>query len=356
MYPRININLNKLKHNIDTLHERLSFLDEIYIITKSFCAYPPVVNSIVSWGYSKFGDSRVQNLQSIKENHPEVQTLLVRIPMLCEIEQVIKYANRSLNSELVTIQALNEEAIKQGKVHEIILMIDLGDLREGIMYDSDYLAFVGEIINLPNIKLVGVGTNLTCYGGVIPSVEQLQLLVDIKEAIEKEYNVTLEVVSGGNSSSLELALDGGLPKGITNLRIGDAFISGMETANGYIVQGLEQNIFTLEAQVIEAKDKPSLPIGNIGVNAFGEKVEFEDVGIHRRLIMGIGRQDVSADDLYRPNERVKLLGTSSDHMLLEAKDKNIKVGDILEFNMDYGGILSLMTSPYVYKNIIEVTK
>lgn len=353
MYPRINIHFDKLHHNAIELSKKLDYLDELYIVTKAYSAYMPIIDEYVKWGYKDFADSRIINIQNIKEAHPQVNTLLLRLPFLTEAAEVVKYADRSLNSELETIKALNAEAAKLNKVHEILLMIDLGDLREGIMFDQDYLSSVKEILTLENIKLMGIGTNLTCYGAIIPTRGKLDQLVEIKEKIEQEFNITLPIISGGNSSSLPLALEHDMPKAVNNLRIGEAWIDGHEAAYGHMIEGMVDHIFTLEAEIIEVKDKPSYPIGKKGVNAFGEEVEFEDVGIHRRVIIGIGRQDVATDDITPHSDKVKILGSSSDHLILETTDENLKVGDTLEFDLSYGGILSLFTSKYVDKHVIK---
>lgn len=76
-------------------------------------------------------------------------------------------------------KASDQEAAKQGKTHKVVLMIDLGDLREGIFFkDEDIImSTVEEILKLKNIKLHGVGVNLTCYGAVIPKQDNLQRLL-----------------------------------------------------------------------------------------------------------------------------------------------------------------------------------
>ncbi|MDR3214704.1 MAG: alanine racemase, partial [Bacilli bacterium] len=181
MYPRININMKHLIHNTKNIYQEFSFLEELYVVTKVYGAYLPIIDVLYENGVSHFADSRILNLKAIKEKYPDAKTMHLRLPMLSEVDELIKYADRSLNSELVTIKALNEACLKQHKTHEIILMIDLGDLREGIMFDSDYLSFVKEILEYKNINLIGIGTNVTCYGSVIPTNESLQILVDIRD-------------------------------------------------------------------------------------------------------------------------------------------------------------------------------
>lgn len=352
MYPRININLDHYIHNINYLTNELRSLDELFVVTKVHGANKKIIDTLYEAGIKRFADSRLQNLKAIKENHADATTLQLRLPMLSEISELVKYVDRSLNSEMVTIKLIDEECQKINKTHEIILMIDVGDLREGIMFDSDYLAFVSEIIKFQHIKLVGIGFNVTCYGSVIPSLEIFEKIIEIRNDIEEKLQIKLPIISGGNSSSLEIALKDKLPQEINNLRIGDAFFSGMEAAYYTLIPQMHHDICELEAEIIEIKDKPSYPIGELGVNAFGEVVEYEDVGIHTRAILAIGRQDIALDDIINHNKDVKVLGSSSDHLIIEIKKGQYQVGDTIKFSLKYGGILSLFTSKYVSKHFI----
>lgn len=349
MYPRVNINLEHYKENIDYLMKELDYLDEVFVVTKAYSAYPAIIDSLYAWGIRHFADSRMQNIKNIKEQHDDVITMQLRLPMPDEIDELVQYADRSLNSELSTIRMIDEACLKHNTTHDIILMIDVGDLREGIMFNDDYLSIVKEILTFKRINLIGIGTNVTCYGSIIPTKETLQQVVDIRNEVEKHFDIKIPLVSGGNSSSIYLHFENQLPKGINNLRIGDTFISGMETAYSKFLPEMHHDVFQLEAQIIELKYKPSYPIGKLGVNAFGEVVEYEDNGMHNRAILAIGRQDVSQYDIIPVDDNVLILGSSSDHLILEVPENKYHVGDTIKFNLKYGGVLSLFTSKYVNK-------
>ncbi len=352
VYPRIDIDLNKLKHNAQMALNicRRSDID-ISVVTKVFCSQSELVEAILEAGVKTIGDSRVANLKKLQQF--QCEKLLLRLPSISEVYNVVRYADISLNSEIETIKALSEAAKKVNKTHNVILMIDLGDLREGVL-EKDALYISREIIKLPNIKFLGVGTNLTCYGGVIPDEVNLGRLVDIKNNIEKELGIKLEVVSGGNSSSLYMVLNKTIIKGINNLRLGESVVLGRETAYGNDIPGMFKNVFTLKGEIIEIKDKPSMPIGSIGMDAFGETPTFVDKGMMRRAIISVGRQDVRIDGLIPRDKKIEIIGGSSDHLLLDVthSENAYKVGDIVEFNVDYGALLSLMTSEYINKYII----
>jgi len=353
MYPLLRINLEKLRHNAHIIVELCRKRSiKVVGVTKVFCAIPKVAEELVKAGVDMLGDSRIKNLKKLQ--HIPVPKMLLRIPMESEVEEVVKYADISLNSEISTIKNLSEEAIRQGKVHDIILMIDLGDLREGVLKE-DALSVAEEILELKGVRLRGVGTNLTCYGSVIPTPDILEELIEVKEAIEKKFGQKLDIVSGGNSSSLYLVQNGLIPRGINQLRIGEAIVLGRETAFGDRIPHTYDDVFTLEAQIVELKEKPSYPRGILGMDAFGERQVYVDRGIMKRAILGIGRQDVNINDLIPVESCIELIGSSSDHLIVNVTncDYPYKVGDVVKFKLRYGGILSCSTSEYVEKVIEE---
>ena len=164
----------------------------------------------------------------------------------------------------------------------------------------------------------------------------------------------MQIISGGNSSSLFLLNENRLPSKINNLRVGEAILLGRETAYGEDIDGTYNNVFKLVCEVIENKEKPSVPIGERGLDAFGNQVEYEDKGIMQRVIIGIGRQDISIGHFFPIDKKIEVVGASSDHTILDVThcDKKYQVGDLIEFSIDYGGLLSLCTSKYVNKVIV----
>ena len=347
IYPCVEINLKNITYNIGRLIDLCNGAGiELAIVTKSFCAEKAVVETIIKEGIKTIADARMKNLMKIQDLNCE--KLLLRIPMKSEVSKVIEYADISLNSELEIIKELSKEAMKVNKIHKIILMIDLGDLREGIL-PKDVLPTVKEIIKLPNLEFVGVGTNLTCYGGVIPDENNLGKLLEIKNQIENELKIKVSIVSGGNSSSLHMIVNDSIPQGINQLRIGEAAILGRETAFGQKLDNFYEDCVTLVGEIVELKEKPSMPEGNIGLDAFGNKPSFID--IMKRAILALGQQDIKLDGLIPKNSEIEILGASSDHLLLDlTKCKNqYKIGDTVEFNMNYGCLLAAMTSEYVTK-------
>jgi len=350
MYPRLAIDLKKVKNNLDKITQMVKGSgSSLMIVTKGYSADMEIYKLLDESNIDYLADSRIQNLK--KYEGTKKGRVLLRLPMNSETDEVVKYADVSLNSELNTIKNLNESAKVQDKIHKILLMIDLGDLREGIFFkNEDEINYtVEEILKLENIEIFGLGVNLTCYGAVIPKKDNLSVLVDIARKIEKKYDIKLQMISGGNSSSIYLIGKDELPEGINNLRVGEAFLLGGETAYGQKLEGFYDDAFTLEAEIIELKEKQSVPIGETGVDAFGNKPVYEDRGIIRRAIIAVGRQDVDPDALSPMDEKIDILGASSDHLILDVSksDNEYHVGGIVNFKLSYSSLLRATTSGYV---------
>ena len=353
MNPKLVVDMKKLEENIRFLTDKITAQGlSIMVITKVHGADPVMVDLFEQFPeIAYFGDSRIENLKSYQDSAKK--KALIRIPMPSEVDDAVRYADLSFHSELKTLHLINEAAKKQGKVHDVLLMFDLGDLREGFFEESALFEAVAEVVKMPHVNLFGIGTNLMCYGGVIPSEENLGRLVKLKDDIEAQHGITLEMVSGGNSSSLHLLENDleSIPAGINNLRIGEAYLLGRETAFQEGV-GIHQDVFTLEVEIVELKVKPSYPIGKLGIDAFGNKPVFEDKGYLLRGVLAIGRQDVDVANIWPYDQRLEMIGASSDHLMVDftAAQGNYEVGNIVQFNVEYGALLSAFTSKYVTKS------
>jgi len=347
--PRLNINLRKIKKNSEYIRNLcLQYKIELVGITKGCSAIPEVAQAMIDGGIKTLGDSRIKNIQMLKKMGIKAEMMLIRIPMLSEVDKVIKWADISLNSEISVIESLSQEALKNDTIHRIILMVDLGDLREGVRPD-DVLIIVEKIVKLPGVKLIGIGTNFCCISGVMPSLESLTKLVKLAEEIEHSFGINLEVISGGNTSVLKLVEDGIIPERINQLRVGVGILLGQDDARSRNLDGTYQDTFILTAEVIELKVKPSLPQGEIGRDAFGEIPVFQDLGLRKRAILALGKQDVHINNIIPIKKGIKIVGASSDHLIIDITDlaEEINVGDKLDFKLNYPALLSASTSKYV---------
>lgn len=354
--PQVIVDLDIIEANARAVTQTCAAQGiEVFGVTKGTCGMPQVARAMLRGGVTGIGESRFENIRRLRASGINNPMLLLRSPPLALADEVVRYVDMSLNSELPIIQALSEAALRRGKVHEVILMVDLGDLREGIWPD-DLNTTVEQVLKLRGVRIAGLGTNLLCLSAVKPTRTNLGKLSEYAQQVEQQFGLKLRYVSGGNSGSLPLLLDEGLPAGINHLRVGEAILQGgRDTFYDEPWAALNRNAFVLQGELLEVKRKPSLPIGETAVDAFGNTPIFVDRGERLRGILNIGREDVSPEHLVPMDSQVELIGASSDHLILdiEAVTPPLSVGETVSFYMSYPALLAAMTSEYVRKTSVS---
>lgn len=355
-YPKLVIDLNKLRNNIEKVQTMCADQGiEIAGVIKGCTGLIPCAQQFERAGCAYIASSRLEQLEPLREAGIQAPLMLLRVPMLSEAEEVVRICDYSLNSEVSVLKELNVQARLQDKKHNVILMADCGDLREGF-WDKDEMVDVAEMVenDLRNLHLAGVGVNVGCYGSIMATPEKIQELVDIAERIEERIGRELEIISGGATSSLMRVIDGNLPERVNMLRVGEGILLAYDLPHlyGYEMDDMYQDAFVLRTEVIEVKDKPSHPVGEIGFDAFGHRIQYEDRGIRRRALVGIGKCDYGdPSELLCREPGAEVLGASSDHTILDVQDvkRNLKVGDIIEFDIKYATLVYLTNSPNIEK-------
>ncbi|MCU7830936.1 MAG: alanine/ornithine racemase family PLP-dependent enzyme [Candidatus Thiodiazotropha sp. (ex Myrtea sp. 'scaly one' KF741663)] len=346
--PRLEIDLDKIHHNAHVLVDRL--VDRgisVTAVMKASLGSPEIANAVLSAGVSMVGDSRMENIEAMNRAGVKAPMMLIRSPMISDARRVVRYADLSLNSELDVIRKLSRAAKSAGKRHGIVLMVELGDLREGIM-PADLERIAGSVISMPYIDLHGIGANLACHCGVSPDANNMAELSNLADAIEKAFGVTLRIVSGGNSANLNWALSGASTGRINNLRLGESILLGCEPLHRQPIEGLHTDAITLVAEVIESKIKPSQPWGEVAQTAFGKKTLAADRGNIAQAILAVGQQDVDPEGLSAPTG-IDVIGASSDHLIVDCSHRLLQVGAEIRFQLNYSAMVRSMTSPFVSK-------
>ncbi len=324
-------------------------------VVKGADGLPPVARAMVAGGCEHVASSRIGQLRALREAGIGSPLLLVRVPAPGELSEVARWADRSLHSDLSVLRALDREADRAGRRHGVVLMLDLGDLREGWFDVAELVeAAVRTERDLSALELLGIGTNLGCYGSILPTPENLGRLAGAASRIEDRIGRSLEVVSGGATSSIPLLLSGTLPPGINNLRVGEGLLTARDLPHFYKVEvpGIRPDVVTLRAEVIEVRTKPSHPVGEIFIDAFGERPAYEDRGSRRRALLAAGKQDFGKHESLVPLEAgVEVIGSSSDHLICDVEDlaRPLSAGDVLEFGLFYPALLFAAQSRYVRK-------
>ncbi len=344
----VTVDLGKITENTRAIVDALGGRDVIGV-TKVTCGSPEIALAMLAGGASGLADSRLENVARMRAVGITAPIWLLRSPVPALADDTVRVIDVSLQSEIVTVRALDAAAAAHGAKHGIVAMVDLGDLREGVM-PEELPRFLEAVMALEHIDIVGIGTSLTCYGAIVPTGDNLGELVALASVAEKQVGHPL-VVSGGMSSSLDALVAGELPEGVTNLRIGESILLGVSTVTRQPILGLHTDVITLTAPIIECMRKPSKPRGVSAQDAFGGRPTFEDRGVRRRAICAIGRQDVPPEGLVALDSRAQVLGASSDHLIVDVEDLPTppRVGDTLTFVPNYSATLRLFTSDYVDK-------
>ena len=348
-FPCLEVHLDRLYHNayqvISRCHERGI---AVCGIVKGVEGMPPVAQVMRKAGASQIGTSRLEQVARCRAAGVEGPFLLIRIPGLSELADTVALCDMSLQSETATLDALEQECLRQGRTHSVIVMADLGDLREGFWEPDELVAACVHVErDLPHVHLAGIGVNLSCYGAIRPTPEKMTQLTDLAGRVEDAIGRKLEIVSGGATSTYTLVHWGTIPEGINHLRIGENILLGYDLPNLWHIGDMDylrQDTFTLTAEVIEVRDKPTYPQGQFCIDAFGRKPVYEDHGVRRRALLALGRADVGELETLEPRESgIIVVGGSSDHCILDVTDcpRPLAVGDTVSFSLRYSHMLYL---------------
>lgn len=350
---RVKINLEKITENARTI-TNLCAAHGITVIgvTKGCCGMPEVARAILASGIRGLADSRLSNLRRMKEAGIKADMLLLRSPALSEAAEVVRLAEVSLNSESEVMASLAQEARALGKLHRVILMVDVGDRREGFL-PEDVEGVARGTESLEGIRLVGLGSNFGCLSKNSPSLKDTQQLVQLAVRVEEAIGRELALVSGGSSIHLRMVERGKLPARINQLRIGEGILLGSDPADGRPISYTNQDAFTLTAEAIEVKWKPTLPEGKGDHSVLGAHPIREDRALRCQAILAVGTQDVRVEGLSPRTPGMRIIGASSDHLVLDTTARPVKVGDKLEFALKYPALMTAMASPYVRKEIVQ---
>ena len=353
-FPALEVNLDAIRTNAKVLCDicNNNGISVAGIIKFSDCDLQ-VAKAYSEGGCVQIGVSRAKHLKKLKEAYPNMETLLTRAPTRGDLEDTAKYADLTLLADVSILHALNEEAAKWNTKPGIILMLDVGDLREGVDNIPE-LVEMGKLCEaLPHLNLRGVGTNHACMNGVLPSYENLSFLIEGAEAIEKAIGRKLDIISGGSSINLLHLKDGinKMPARINHLRLGGSIANPMNIrlVRGISFPGMREDSVRLTAEIVDIHEKASAP-KNSTKNWAGQTVVREDKGRRLRAILAVGSQDIGDALILAPlDPSLEIVGCSSDHTIVDVtdSDKVYGSGDTITFQVRYGNMLYAFTGEHV---------
>lgn len=360
-YPKLEIDTKKLTHNTRLLAKELTDLGiSVMGVNKVFNGAPETAEAMLRGGLAVIAESMVCNLKKL-DGLP-CQKALLRTPGPSEIADTIRYADISLIGNPFILESLSNEAVRQTRTHQVMLMIDMGDLREGIWFENlnEIESALRQIASLPNLSLYGIGTNFGCYGTILATEENTTRFVAIAKDMEQKLGIQFPYISGGNGSTYHLADQSKLPKEINHLRIGGQHIFGIEYVEGKYLDGYHHSskdvglyvsdAYLFKAEVLEVADKPTVPVGILTVDAFMNEKTFENLGIRRTAVLGFGLQEAPWENLHPVEPGIRLMGQTSNHTILDIEEAFCATaGDIVTFEVDYTALMHLCNAPSVEK-------
>ncbi|TNE55216.1 MAG: alanine/ornithine racemase family PLP-dependent enzyme [Bacteroidetes bacterium] len=363
----LKIYTNKIQENIRTLSSyfrekgiQWSLVTKVFSGDKEFLKNV-LTQEVIDEIYS-IGDSRLTSLKNLKAVNPEMRTIYIKPPAKIYASEVVRYADISLNSSFSTIKALNEEARKQGKVHQIIIMIELGELREGVKR-SDIMAFYEKVFDLPNIEVIGLGSNLGCMYGIEPTYDKLLQLSLYKELISARFQKELSLVSGGTSITLPLIENKTVPKEINHFRVGEAAFFGLSPLNNEKFINLNTDTFEFQANIIELEEKKIIPDGVISDGHVGQTAELTEEDVSQtsyKAILDFGLLDLDKEDIESTDPDLTFVGITSDMIVVDiGKNRDGKgkvryqIGDKISFKPNYMAVARLLNSKFIDKVFIN---
>ncbi len=344
--PRLDVDLDLIAQNTRVLVDRLAPRGiRVTGVSKASLGSSAVAAAMVRGGATCIGDSRMENLERLRTADRITPLTLIRSPMLSQVDRVVRSSDMSLNTERVVLEALSVAAVRHRVLHDVVLMVELGDLREGVAVD-EVVELAAAVAGLAGLRLAGLGTNLACRSGIVPDQDKMDQLSGLVDLVETRVGHPMTIVTGGNSANLDWAFGTDDVGRVDELRLGESILLGTEPLHRQVVAGLRTDAFTLVAEVIEVQTKPTRSWGTIAQDAFGHTPERGRPGTVRQAIVALGRQDVDPDGAVPP-AGMTVLAASSDHLVVDVGDHGIVVGDQVAFQLDYSALVRAMTSPFV---------
>lgn len=352
--PKLTIDSAKIKHNIKAI-QSFCVLKGLQLVgvVKSCQMIPALVMLFQESGISALGISDI-DINSRLGARLGGSPLLITMPKPSQADIVVSSFRASVNSELVTIRALSNAAEKHQTTHEVTLMIETGDLREGIL-PEDVVRSVRSILEFrsPYLKLTGIGTNLACCSGTLPTEANMSVLNDVALDVERQLGHRFEKVSVGGSIMLDWLESHQLPRQINELRIGEAILLGTIPSINRRHHALFHDAFLFKGVILEVKEKP-VPVGRNGPEVVCGGRAVVKSRVRKRAVVDFGRINTVPDDLQCLDSNVLYVGCTSDYSVFDVTECSspLAPGDEICFIPNYRAMTQSLISPYVTREFI----
>lgn len=319
-------------------------------VTKGCRAYSKILSLLAEVPGEVVGVVRPTHLVRARQLYTG-RLMMLQLPDKEQVAVIGDTSDTWLVSDPAHARMIAAVAQRQGQMQELILMVDVGNHREGVIPELT-VSTAAAIMENEGVSLIGMGTTVGCYCGYKAGVADMENLVSIASETEAQLGCRFETLSVGSGTMLlGLAEQGEMPERINQLRIGAAVLVGEEPPTKRAIPGLFQDAFIFQGKVLETSLKPPTPEGSIGTDAFGNQVVFEDQGVRRLCILNFGLLDVDSYDLTPLTEGLRIIAAASNYTICDTTDCDLQpaIGDTLEFRMAYSSMARAMASKDVEK-------
>jgi ornithine racemase len=296
-------------------------------VTKGCLGEPRVGRAMLEGGAVALADTRDANLRRLRGALPHAELHRIHLPPLVGS---FEPGDMTYVSSVEGAEAVAGLTPSRGR-RRVMVHVESGDEREGAPFGL-LPELTATIAGHRHLELTGLATNYACFRGEPAGIRGSVAALAEAAAELRAAGLPLPRVSGGNSSLIALLTQGeSLPPEVTELRCGEALLLGQDALFYQPIPGCRTDGFRLRAQVLEEYTRPT-PGGEA-----------------RRLVLGVGRQDLSAGRVRFVQPGLKELGRSADYLVVEASSDSGRVcaGQTVEMIPAYEALVAAWTSPYV---------
>lgn len=346
----LTVNLSALRSNLVRVVQFCEARNlDLLLVTKVVQSRGSILSALGE-GTRRVADVHASNFEALDPQRHPVRAILR--PTFGDATTVARLATRVFVSDPRLARVLGEarEALVPGHPLEVILMVETGDLRDGIPWD-DLPGVVRSLAAVPGLDLRGLGTNLGCLAGAVPDQASLTRMADHLNSVRRQTGHPLPEFSLGGTVFWDVLEKGPIPPEFTELRIGEAVFFGWNTSLGGPVRGLSPSVFRIDLEVLEAWDKQvsAVPEGPVGYNAFGSMTTQSLTGRRKRAVLDGGGNLVPLAALTPLDPGCILVGETHEYTVVDCQDSTraVEPGGFLRFRPGYEAVARSFLSPFL---------
>lgn len=326
--PELRVDIDAIGRNTEAVASLLRGRGLALVgVTKGCLGEPRVAAAMLAGGAAALADTRDPNLARLRAALPAAELHRIHLPSVSEPFDPADITYVTTGEGAAAVAALGSA----GAQRRVMIQVETGDEREGVPVE-ELVALAGAVAAERRLRLEGVSTNYACFLGAAAGIEASVEAVAEAARVLRGAGFPISRVSGGNSSVLWLLNQRvELPGEVTELRCGEALLLGRDALRYEPLRGCRGDACLLRAEVLEEYTKPA-PRGRA-----------------RRLVLGIGRQDLSGGAVAFLDPGLSEVGRSADYLVVEiaAGAPAPGVGSVVEMLPGYEALVAAWTSPYV---------